>query len=85
MEGPAGATQLHFTFFDAEGGALTVKHVEVVGVSHDGEQVAIPVQRFEPGHWATTVDLESGPWEFEVHGQTPDGEQITATAEATVP
>src|SRR5262245_6893562 len=67
VEGPAGATQLHFTFFDADGGALAVKQVEVTGVSHDGEEVAIPVQRFEPGHWATTASLESGDWQFDVH------------------
>lgn len=85
VEGPAGATQLHFTFFDTDGGALPVKQVEVVGVSHDGEEVTIPVQRFEPGHWATTVDLASGEWQFDVHAHTPDGEEVTATTAATVP
>jgi hypothetical protein len=85
VEGPAGATQLHFTFFDADGGALTVKQVEVTGVSHDGEEVAIPVQRFEPGHWATTADLDPGVWEFDVHAHTTDGEDISATTEATIP
>lgn len=85
VEGPAGATQVHFTFFDADGGALAVKAVEVSGVSHDGEEVAIPVEQFEPGHWAATVDLESGDWEFQVDGQTPDGQEISTHVEATVP
>lgn len=85
VEGPAGATQVHFTFFDADGGALAVKDVEVTGVSHDGEQVAIPIERFEPGHWAATVDLESGDWEFRLRGQTADGQEIATQVEATVP
>ena len=85
VEGPAGATQVHFTFFDADGGALDVKSVEVTGVSHDGEEVAIPIERFEPGHWAATVDLESGDWEFQVNAHTPDGQEISAHVEATVP
>jgi hypothetical protein len=85
IEGSAGATQVHFTFFDADGGALVVKAVEVTGVSHDGEEATIPVERFEPGHWAATVDLESGDWEFQVHGHTADGEEIATHFEATVP
>ena len=85
VEGPAGSTQVHFTFFDADGGALAVRAVEITGVSHDGEEVAIPVERFEPGHWAATVDLESGDWEFQVHGQTRDGQEISTHVEATVP
>ncbi len=85
VEGPAGATQVHFTFFDADGGALAVNAVEVTGVSHDGEEVPIPVERFEPGHWAATVDLESGDWEFQVHGHTAEGQEISTYVEATVP
>jgi len=85
VEGPAGATQVHFTFFDADGGALAVKAVAVTGVSHNGEEVAIPVERFEPGHWAATVDLESGDWELQVDGHTPDGQEISTNVEATVP
>lgn len=85
VEGPAGATQVHFTFFDADGGALAVEEVEVTGVSHDGEEVTIPVERFEPGHWAATVDLESGDWEFEVRGHTADGQEISTHVGATVP
>jgi len=84
IEGPAGATQVHLTFFDADGNALRVKSVEVTGV-HDGNEVAIPFERFEPGHWATTADLESGEWEFQVHGHAPDGREISTTVEATVP
>ena len=85
VEGPPGATQVHLTFFDSDGGALAVKAVEVIGVSHDGEEVTIPVERFEPGHWAATVDLESGDWEFQVHGHTADGQEISTHVEATVP
>src|SRR5215204_3734622 len=85
VDSSSGATQVHFTFFDAGGDALAVKSVEVTGVSQDGEQVAIPVERFEPGHWAATVDLESGEWEFEVLGRTAGGEEITASVDASVP
>lgn len=85
VEGPAGATQVHFTFFDADGGALAVKAVEVTGTSHDGEEVVVPVERFEPGHWAATVDLESGDWAFQVHGFTADGQEISTHVEAMVP
>src|SRR5262245_10794410 len=85
VEGPAGATQVHLTFFDADGGALAVKGVEVTGVAHDGEQVDVPVEPFEPGHWAATADLEPGDWQFEVHAHTADGQEITAHVTATVP
>ena len=84
IEGPAGATQVHLTFFDADGSALPVRSVEVTGVHH-GEEVTIPFDRFEPGHWATTADLESGEWAFQVHAHAPDDEEISATVEATVP
>jgi hypothetical protein len=84
VEGPAGATQVHFTFFDADGGALAVEGVEVTGVSHDGQEIPIQVERFEPGHWAATVDLESGDWEFQVHGHTADGQEISTHVDATV-
>jgi len=85
VEGSPGATQVHLTFFDGSGNALDVTSVKLDGVSHHGEEVAIPVELFEPGHWAATADLESGDWEFHVHGTTPDGESIDTSFEATIP
>lgn len=85
VEGPAGATQIHLTFFDAAGTALEVRTLTVSGVTPSGSEVPIPVRRFEPGHYAATADLASGNWELHVEGATGEGDPIEAHIEASVP
>jgi hypothetical protein len=47
--------------------------------------VDVSVQRFEPGHYAATLDLTSGEWEFEVHGVAAHGGEVDAAFHAEVP
>jgi|GEM_PF-754702 len=75
-EGPA---QIHLTFFDADGGPLDVSSVTLRGTSPSGPAVDIPTSKFETGHYAATLDLEPGAWDFELDALTQDGEQITTT------
>jgi hypothetical protein len=84
VEGSDGTTQIHLTFFDADGAALDVEDLSVSGLPPSGSEVPIPVERFEPGHYAATADLARGAWEFHLQGQTGDGHEIDTHFEATV-
>lgn len=85
VEGSDGATQIHVTFFDADGAALDVEALSVSAVSSSGSEVPIPVERFEPGHYAATADLAPGDWELHLEGETSDGARIDTHVDATVP
>lgn len=85
VEGSDGATQIHVTFFDADGAALDVEALSVSAVSSSGSEVPIPVELFEPGHYAATVDLAPGDWELHLEGESSDGHRIDAHVDATVP
>lgn len=85
LERSGGAVQVHLTFFEADGTALPVEEVEVTGISPSGSQTAIPVKLFEPGHYATTVDLAPGGWEFELHGHLHDGGEVSTSFHVDVP
>ena len=74
----SGATLMHLTFFNPEGGALGVPSLSVTGTSESGDEVDIPVQLFETGHYAATLDLEPGEWEFEVRAVAADGDDLAA-------
>ena len=85
VEGSGGTTRIHLTFFAADGSALDVRTVSVTGVSPSGSEVPIPVQRFEPGHYAASTDLAPGDWEFHVEAATTDGDRSEAHIAASVP
>jgi len=85
VEGSDGATQIHLTFFDADGIALDVEALSVSGISSSGSEVSIPVELFEQGHYAATAHLAPGDWELHVEGATVDGDEIDAHVETTVP
>lgn len=80
-----GVAQMHLTFFNAEGGGLRVDSLSVTGVSPSSKATSIPVQRFEPGHYAASLELESGEWEFDVEGVAKDGTELSASFNAAVP
>jgi hypothetical protein len=84
VEDTDGATQIHLTFFDADGAALHVEELSVSGVAPNGSEVPIPVEPFEPGHYAATAALAPGDWEFHLQGQTGNGHEIDTRFEATV-
>jgi hypothetical protein len=84
VEGSDGTTQIHLTFFDADGAALDVEELSVSGLSPSGSEVPIPVELFEPGHFAATANLPPGDWKFHLQGQTGDGHEIDTHFEATV-
>lgn len=85
FERSAGNVQFHLTFFGANGAALRIGEVEVTGVSASGDEAVVPVELFEPGHYAATVDLAPGEWEFDVHGHLEDGGEISTSFQAQVP
>jgi FixH protein len=85
LDEAGGTAQMHLTFFEAKGQGLAVESLSVTAVSHEGDEVSVPVQPFEPSHYAATLDLEPGHWEFEVEGVATDGDAFTADFEAEVP
>lgn len=76
-------SQIHLTFFADGGGALDVSAVSMSGTSPTGSVVDIPVDRFEEGHFAATVELEPGSWTFVVSG-VADGQGVEGTFDVRV-
>ena len=75
-----GATLMHLTFFSDEGTALDgISSLAVNAVSHDGEEVDIPVKEFETGHYVAPLDLQPGEWDFEVTGAAAEGGDFAAS------
>lgn len=85
LDESGGVAQMHLTFFDAEGGELAVDSLSVSGVSPSGRETAIAVQRFEPGHYAASLDLRSGAWEFDLEGTATEGGAFATSFHADVP
>jgi hypothetical protein len=79
IDASSGATLMHLTFFDAAGSALSLASLAVTGISESGEEVAIPFQLFEPGHYAATLDLEPGEWSFDIRAAAEDGDDLAAS------
>jgi len=72
-----GQTQLHLTFFAADGTELAVPEVEVHATSPDGVAQEVTTTKYSDGHYVATADLAAGEWQFEVHGTTDGGETVT--------
>jgi hypothetical protein len=79
-----GPTQLHLTYFAADGTELAVPEVEVHATSSDGTVQEVATTKYSAGHYLATADLAAGGWTFEVHGATADGETVTATFAADI-
>jgi len=79
-----GQTQLHLTYFAADGTELAVPDVEVHATSADGIAHEVTTTKYSDGHYVATADLAAGEWQFEVHGTTDGGEMVTATFAADV-
>ena len=80
----SGATLMHLAFFNADGGALGVASLSVTGTSESGDEIDIPVQLFEPGHYAATLDLEPGEWDFAIRAVAADGDDLAASFRAPI-
>src|SRR5215212_10471169 len=80
----AGETQLHLTYFAADGTELAVPEVEVHAISSDGAGTDVTTTKFSAGHYLATADLAPGEWQFEVHGTTSQGDAVTTAFAADV-
>jgi nitrogen fixation protein FixH len=80
----AGETQLHLTYFAADGTELAVPEVEVHAISSDGAATEVTTTKFSGGHYLATADLSAGEWQFEVHGTTGQGDVVTTAFAADV-
>ncbi len=81
-----GATQVHVTFFDAEGKELPIARDITLRVSPgdrsasaDQPAAALPVRRFGPGHFIADAVVEAGSVHLEVEAVDPRGETLRAT------
>ena len=80
----AGATQLHLTYFAADGTELAVPEVEVHAIGPDGTAAEVTTTKYTQGHYLASATLPAGEWTFEVHGTTADGQDVTTSFAATV-
>jgi nitrogen fixation protein FixH len=79
-----GQTQLHLTYFAADGTELAVPEIEVHATASDGMAQEVTTTKYSDGHYLATADLAPGEWQFEVHGTTSEGEMVTASFAADV-
>ena len=80
----AGETQLHLTYFAADGTELAVPEVEVHAIGPDGTAAEVTTTKYTQGHYLASATLPAGEWTFEVHGTTADGQDVTTSFAATV-
>jgi hypothetical protein len=78
-----GGPQMHFTFFAEDGTELPITSLVAEGVSPTGSSVGLAPERFGPGHFVSTADLEHGEWGVGITVST-DGEPFTETFEIHV-
>jgi hypothetical protein len=84
VDSPAGgAKQVHFTFFAEDGSELPISSLVAEGTSPSGSSLDLAPERFGPGHFVSTADLEHGEWEVDITA-TIDGESLSGTFEVHV-
>jgi copper transport protein len=74
----AGKNDVHFTFFDASGNELPVTTATMYATPPGGDQRALEVRRFGPGHFVATVTVTPGRWLFQVQATAKDGSALSA-------
>ncbi len=80
-----GPTQVHVTYFDAEGKELPIAREIAVRVSSGDRPVSpdqppngLPVRRFGAGHFIADATVERGPLHLDVEAIGPQGEPLRA-------
>ncbi len=80
-----GPTQVHVTYFDAEGKELLIAREIAVrvspgdrSVSPDQPATGLPVRRFGAGHFIADATVERGPLHLDVEATGPQGEPLRA-------
>ena len=82
--GAAGANELHVTAFDPQGDELPLSGLVVVAVAPDGHAETLDATRLTPGHFSTPVEIEVGPWRFEVVATSEGGTVLQVTHEQEI-
>jgi hypothetical protein len=81
---PNGSAQMHFIFFEPDGTELSISSLSAEGISPSGSSSNLAPERFGPGHFVSTADLELGEWEVHVTASTGSGDRLTGTLEIHV-
>jgi copper transport protein len=82
--GATGPNEFHVTAFDAQGLELPLASAVVVASMHEGEAVALDAVQLTPGHFSMPVEIEPGPWRFDVVAGTEQGGVLQVTYEHEV-
>jgi nitrogen fixation protein FixH len=80
-----GFSQLHATYFTAEGEEEAVDDVVIIATDPAGVSHELEPRPFSPGHFIADVDLTEGTWRFELEAATGSGEVLVVTVEIEVP
>lgn len=83
--GTPGPNEFHVTAFDAQGLELPLASAVVVASMHDGDAEALGAVQLTPGHFSMPVEVEPGPWRFDVVAGTEQGSVLQVTYEHEVP
>jgi copper transport protein len=79
-----GASQLHFTAFDAQGQELPLADAAFLAEPPGGSPTTLPADRLGPGHFIADVELRSGDWTFDVRATTEAGDTLLASFNQTI-
>lgn len=82
--GAAGPNEIHFTFFDADGGELEVEDATIVATPGSREPVDVEARRLGPGHFVGSVELDPESWRFAVDATIEGGTTVTARFEEAI-
>jgi len=80
----AGTNQVHVTAFTPEGSEAPLDDVAIVATPEGGEPERLGVTALGAGHVVANVDLDAGPWRFDVVATGSDGEVLQTTVDEAV-
>jgi copper transport protein len=83
--GTAGNNTVHFTFFQPNGNELPISAATGMSVPPGGSVQAMPLIRFDRGHFAANTSLSPGRWRFVIDVTTSGGAVLTAYFDQTIP
>ncbi|MEX2586528.1 MAG: copper resistance protein CopC [Actinomycetota bacterium] len=79
-----GRSELHLTFFDADGREMQVADLVAISAYEDEPGNNLALRRFGPGHFVADLTLEQGDYLFDTVAITDDQQRLRFAVEVTI-